>query len=146
VGLVVDTSALIALERAGADWERNLGSLGDEQAVVPAVVYAELLVGVHLADSPERATGRRARVERFVSKLPIVEFTREIAERWAELFAALSRSGTMIPSNDLAVAATAQQLEFAVLIGPRDERHYRRVPGLRCEVLHLARGSPSRRS
>jgi predicted nucleic acid-binding protein len=145
VGLVVDTSALIALERTEADWERDLRSPGDEHAVVPAVVRAERLVGEHPADCPERATGRRARVERF-SKHPIVEFTREIAERWAELFAAWSRSGTMVPSNDLAVAATAQQLEFAVLIGPRDERHYRRVPGLRCEVLHLARGSPSRRS
>jgi predicted nucleic acid-binding protein len=62
-----------------------------------------------------------------------VDFTRETAARWADLFATLSRAGTMIPSNDLAVAATALQLGFAVLVGPKDERHFRRVPGLRCE-------------
>ncbi len=143
MGLVIDTSALVAVERAGTDWEASLGALADEAAVVPAVVYAELLVGVQLADSPERAAGRRARVEGFVAKLPVVDFTREIAEQWTELFAVLSRAGEMIPSNDLAVAATARQLDFGVLIGPRDERHYRRVPGLRCEVLRLKRPSPS---
>ena len=143
MGLVVDTSALVAVERAGVNWEACLGPFADEPAVVPAVVYAELLVGVHLADTPARATARRARVEGFVARLPIVEFTREIAECWAELFAALSRAGAMIPSNDLAVAATAMQLEFGVLVGPRDERHYRRVPGLRCEVVR-PRGAASR--
>ena len=41
----------------------------------------------------------------------------------------------MIPANDLAVAATALQLEYGVLVGPQDEAHFRRVPGLRCECL-----------
>ena len=36
------------------------------------------------------------------------------------------------------VAATALQLGFAVLVGPKDERHYARVPGLRCERLPAA--------
>jgi len=83
------------------------------------------------------AAGRLARVETLVSRLPVVDFTREIAERWAEVFSALSRAGEMIPANDLAVAATALQLGFGVLVGPRDERHFRRVTGLRCERLRL---------
>jgi predicted nucleic acid-binding protein len=44
----------------------------------------------------------------------------------------------MIPSNDLAVAATALHLDFGVLVGPKDERHFRRVPQLRCERLAVA--------
>jgi hypothetical protein len=36
----------------------------------------------------------------------------------------------MIPANDLAVAATAVHLEFGVLVGPKDEEHYRRIPAL----------------
>lgn len=133
MGVVIDTSALVAIERAGEGWEAGLGGLGAEPAVIPAVVYAELLVGVRLADRPDRAANRQARVEALVARFPIVDFTREIAARWADLFATLSRAGTMIPSNDLAVAATALQLDFALLVGPKDERHYRRVPGLRCE-------------
>lgn len=135
MGLVIDTSALIALERLTDGFEAALGSLGAEPAVIPAIVYAELLVGVRLADIPARSATRQARVDALVSRFPIVDFTREIAERRADLFATLSRAGTMIPSNDLAVAATALQLDFAVLVGPKDERHYRRIPDLRCERL-----------
>src|SRR5204862_247662 len=70
-----------------------------------------------------------------IARFPVVDFTRETVARWADLFATLSRAGTMIPSNDLAVAATALQLGFTVLVGPKDERHYRAVPGLRCQRL-----------
>lgn len=139
MGVVIDTSALIAIERAPESWEAGLGVLGTEPAVIPAVVYAELLVGVRLADHPDRAARRQARVEALLARFPVVDFTRETAVRWADLFATLSRAGAMIPSNDLAVAATALQLDFAVLVGPKDEKHYRRVPGLRCERLLAAR-------
>ena len=133
MGLVIDTSALVAIERAGEGWEAHLGTLAAEPTVIPAVVYAELLVGVRLADHADRAANRQARVEALVARFPIIDFTRETAARWADLFVTLSRAGTTIPSNDLAVAATALQLGFGVLVGPKDERHYRRVPGLRCE-------------
>lgn len=135
MGLVIDTSALVAAERAGASWERALGGLGDEAAAVPAIVYAELLVGVELADEPRRAASRRARIEALMSRVPLVEFGAGPAGHWAGLFASLSRAGTLIPANDLMVAATARYLDFGVLVGPRDEAHFRVVPGLRVEAL-----------
>src|SRR3990172_5706358 len=56
VGLVIDTSALVALERAETVWERLIPpELAVEEAVLPAIVYPELLAGVHLADTPARA-------------------------------------------------------------------------------------------
>jgi len=137
VGLVIDTSALVDLERAREGWEEALGGVGDEPTVVPAVVYAELLVGVRLADDTRRAAARRARIEALVARLPLVDFSRETAERCADLFATLSRKRAMIPANDLAVAATALQLGFGVIVGLRDERHFRRVPDLRVECLRL---------
>jgi predicted nucleic acid-binding protein len=139
VGLVIDTSALVALERAGENWEAALGPRGQEDGVVPAIVCAELLVGVRLADSAARAAARRARIDALLARLPVVDFTPETARHWADLFATLSRSGAMIPANDLAVAATALQLGFGVLIGPKDERRFRRIPGLRCEILRSGR-------
>ena len=107
----------------------------DERVVLPAVVYAELLVGVHLADNPDRAAARRARIEALTMRAPIIDFSAAIAEEWARLFARLRRAGHLVPANDLAVAATALHLGFAVLVGPSDERHFRRVEGLRIEVL-----------
>jgi predicted nucleic acid-binding protein len=135
MGLVIDTSALVALERAASQWETALTGLSDEPAVVPAIVYAELIVGVLLAASPGRAASRRAKIRALLSSTPIVDFTEEVAEHWARLYAVLSRGGELIPSNDLAVAATATHLGFGVLVGPQDEAHFRRVPNLRVERL-----------
>lgn len=77
MGLVADTSVLVAIER-GAD------ATGDEPVVIPAIVYGELLLGVALT-----------------------------------------------------AAATALELGFAVLVGPGDEQHFRRVPGLVVRVLSV---------
>jgi len=132
---VIDTSALVAVERLGIDLDQSLGELAEEIAVIPAIVYAELQVGVRLADTPARAASRRARIEALVSRLPVVEFDRAVAERWAELFAVLTRAGSMIPANDLSIAATAVHLGYAVLLGPKGEAHYEKVRGLRVARL-----------
>lgn len=70
MGVVVDTSALVAAERHAeqtalshpAIWDRIVGRLAKEAAVLPAAVYAELLVGAELADSEGRAAARRAKI------------------------------------------------------------------------------------
>lgn len=135
MGLVIDTSFVVDLERAGGSWQQVERTAGDERVVLPAIVCAELLSGVHLADSPKRASDRRAKIDALLARVPVVPFGVETAEKWAELFATLHRSGTPIPANDLVVAATAIQLEFGVLVGKRDEAHFRRVPQLRVETL-----------
>ncbi len=141
MGVVVDTSALVAAERhpgkTGAAWTDVIGRLEGERAVLPAAAYAELLAGVYLADSAARAAARRARVEGLAVRVPVVEFDAAIADAWARLFARLRRGGTLIPTNDLAVAATAVHLGFPVLVGSSDERHFRLVEGLDVEVLNL---------
>ena len=143
MGVVVDTSALAAAERrresdaSGVQltWSGLLGRLARERAVLPAVVYAELLVGVHLANRATRAAARRARVDALTARVPIVDFDAAIARQWARVFAELRRAGEPIPANDLAVAATALHLGFTVLVGPSGERHFRRVPVLSVERL-----------
>jgi predicted nucleic acid-binding protein len=72
-----------------------------------------------------------------VLSVPLGEFDPETAEAWGVLFAELSRQGSLIPANDLAVAATARRLGYGVLVGAADERHFRKVTGLRVEVLRL---------
>ncbi|MEI6670193.1 MAG: PIN domain-containing protein [Acidobacteriota bacterium] len=139
MGLVIDTSALVVLERSTANWSDTL--LAEEAVFVPAIVYAELLVGVHLADSPRRASARRAKIEAMVAVAPIVDFGPAVAERWAELYARLSRDGRTIPANALVVAATALELDCGVLVSPEDEAHFRHVPGLRVVVLPASQGA-----
>lgn len=131
---MIDTSALVALERGDLRWEDLADQVVEEALVVPAIVLAELLAGVHLAEGPDRASSRRAKVEALTQRVPVAGFGSRTADRWAEIFAALHREGRLIPANDLAVAATARELDFGVLVGPGDEEHFRRVPGLRVEV------------
>jgi tRNA(fMet)-specific endonuclease VapC len=123
---------LVALERSGR-WEQT-APLAGEPVALPAIVYAELLVGVELAGTPRRASARRARVEALAQATGIVDFSAAIAARWASVFATLSRRGQLIPANDLAVAATALHLDYGVLVGPEDEAHFRRISGLRVTV------------
>ena len=80
MALVIDTSALITLERSSRDLVAALtADLRDETPVVPAIVYAELLVGVELADRPRHAARRRARIEALITHCSIVEFGPSIA-------------------------------------------------------------------
>jgi hypothetical protein len=74
---------LVALERAGTTWENALPAGAGEQAVVlPSIVYAELMSGVRLADTPERGAQRRAKIDALADRVPIVDLGREIASRW----------------------------------------------------------------
>ena len=66
----------------------------------------------------------------------------ETAEHYADIYAELSAHGTLIPQNDIAVAATARALSFGVMVGPADEAHFRRVAGIRITVIG---GSPTGR-
>jgi tRNA(fMet)-specific endonuclease VapC len=142
MGIVIDTSALVAVDRASSRDATDSGlltpllsSIGDEPAAIPAIVYAELLVGVELADSALRAARRRKRIDALAARVMVVEFDTEIAQVWARLFAAMNRAGRAIPANDLAVAATALFLDYAVLVAPEDEKHFRSVEGLTIRVL-----------
>ena len=84
MGLVIDTSALVALERAGQGWESFLQPLAEEPVALPAIVYAELLVGVALAGSEKRAKERRTRIDALADAVGIIDFDTDIAARWAE--------------------------------------------------------------
>jgi predicted nucleic acid-binding protein len=134
MGLILDTSALVAWERAHHAGQAVLLD-ASEELVLPAIVWAEALAGVRLANSVARATLRLAWLESLRRVMGVEPFTAETAEHHADIFAELSQAGTMIPQNDIAVAATARCLGCAVLIGPQDEAHFRRIDGLGVRVL-----------
>ena len=143
MGLVVDTSALVDVERARSatnrerDWVDQLSALSAEPVVVPTIVLAEMWAGVALAGDRSRQVARRARIQALTSHVPLAEFDAAAAEAWGMLFGELSRLGTLIPANDLTVAAIARRLDYGVLVGAAGERHFRQVPQLRVELLKL---------
>ena len=139
MGLILDTSAIVA-------WERATNSGGaihldpSEELAMPAVVWAEALAGVRLASTAQRAAQRLARLEAIRSVTGIEPFMSMIAEHDADVFAELHQKGPLIPQNDIAVAvaATARSLGFGVLVGPNDEEHFRRIDGLSVRLFGTA--------
>lgn len=136
MAVVLDTSAVIELERSlTRDTPPDFPS--DETAILPAVVWAEALVGARLTDSPIRAARRRAHLEVIRRYCDIQSFTADTAEHYADIYAELSARGLLIPQNDIAVAATGRSLGLEVLVGPNDEEHFRRVEDLAVRVISL---------
>ncbi len=107
----------------------------NEVYALPAIVWAELLVGVRMAANARRAAQRLARLEAIRRVTGIEPFSPETAEHYADIFFELSEKGRLIPQNDIAVAATARALKFAVLVGPNDEAHFREIPALDVRVF-----------
>lgn len=130
MGLIIDTSALVELERQKEGWDRLLRRASGEMVFLPAIVWGELQAGVFLADSVDRALRRRAKLDQLRQLVPILPFTAEIAEVWAELFADLQKKGIPVPANDLSVISTALFYQHRVLISSKDEAHFRAVPRL----------------
>lgn len=75
MGLVIDTSAVIQLER------KQLAlppALEIEPVILSAVVWAELLIGVRLASTPQAAAQRRAQLEQLRRTMSFSEVTRKL--------------------------------------------------------------------
>lgn len=122
--VMVDTNAYVAFKRGDAG-AVEIVRLADRLGV-PAVVLGELLAG--FAGGTREATNRAELADflasRRVSVLPVGERT---AEYYAMTFQGLRRKGRPIPTNDLWIAATAQEHGYRLFT--RDD-HFRAVEGL----------------
>jgi tRNA(fMet)-specific endonuclease VapC len=127
VGLVVDSSSLVAAERGAIDLRALLTDEGGEDVVVAAITAAELLHGVHRLNGASRA-----RAEEFVNSLlallPVVPFDLDIARAHGALAADLAGRGVAVGAHDLIIAATAVSLDYRV--ATRDLRSFPKFDGL----------------
>lgn len=108
---------------------------GDDLVWLPAIVWAEALVGVRLARNATLAARRRARLASLLNLATLIPFDEAIAEHYADIYHECARKGCPIPQNDIAVAATARALQASVLVGPEDESHFKMVKNLNIVVL-----------
>jgi len=130
MGLIIDTSAIVAIERRKVEASTFLAEYASESVAIPVIVWAELLAGVRLAKSAEIAAHRRSRLEQIRLHVPFIEFDAAIAEHYADIFTECIKAGTPIPQNDIAVAATARHLAYRVLVSADGEQHFCRVKDL----------------
>ena len=132
MGLLIDTSVFIQIERAREGPETLLDSIGEREVFLAAISASELLHGVHRADTAVRRGRRERFVESIFSLMPVLPFDLEIARVHSRLWADLSARGQMIGAHDLIIAATAVAHEHSVITG--NVREFDRVQDLELVV------------
>jgi predicted nucleic acid-binding protein len=125
MGVVVDTSVLVAAERATATLDLPL----DEEVGLSTVVLMEYWKGVERADGALRRRRRVEFFERATATFQVLPVTATTATTAALVWSDLTRAGTMIGAVDLLIAAAALERDWA--LATLDVRHFDRVPGLR---------------
>lgn len=129
MGLIIDSTVLIARERRRLDAAKFFGDHPDEEMYLAAITASELLHGVFRADTAKRRKAREEFVEDILARIETIDFDLAIARRHAELWAGLERAGEPIGAYDMLIAATALHYDHAV--ATLNAAEFRRVRGLR---------------
>lgn len=128
--LILDTGALIALERGSAEQAEVLPD--DADVAISAVTASELLVGVELAD-PEYRQQRSELVEGALERVEVIGFDVDVARHHASLLAYARRAGRPRGAHDLQIAATARATGRTVVT--TDESAFDELPDVTYRVL-----------
>jgi predicted nucleic acid-binding protein len=138
MGLILDTSVLIADERGKFDMPGLLRQFPTPQPLIAAITASELLHGVERAQDASRKAWRQQQVEQILASITVQPFDLAQARCHARLWADLETRGSMIGAHDLQIAAAGLALghEVATL----NAAEFQRVAG-----LHVVDATPFRR-
>ena len=114
MGLILDTSVVIAEERGRFDMAGLLQQFPNEQPGIAAITASELLHGVARSDNAARRERRSKYVEETLTRVWVLPFGLAVARVHAQLWADLSASGLTVGPHDLQIAATAKMLDWSV--------------------------------
>ena len=132
MGIVVDSTVLIAAERAGENPRKViadlLAAMGDTEATLSAITIIELAHGIERANSPERRIMRERFLNELLNEISAEPVTTAIAFRAGRLDGSLQAKGTRIALGDLLIGATALELGYSVVT--HNVRHFRMIPNL----------------
>jgi predicted nucleic acid-binding protein len=137
LGLVLDSSVLIAAERKGLTTPQAIRNVCESAGEVPIVIcsltVAELGHGIYRADTPERGRMRRQFLDEIKAHLPIHPVTEVTAEIVARVGGEQAQKGITLPLSDLIIGACALELGYS--IGTSNVRDFNRIPGV--QVIEL---------
>ena len=131
MGILIDSSVLIGVERSGRDISAYVQGREEEDVFLSVVSASELLHGVHRAADPKTKAKRLAFVEAALGAVPVLGIDLATARSHAQLWAELAQKGTMIGIHDAWLAATC--LAHGLRLATGNLREFGRVPGLDVE-------------
>ena len=133
MGVILDTSILIAYERGSLDIEHFVKGREREPFGISVITVSELLHGVHRADSEKRRLKREAFVQKVIDAIPVFPFDIPAARIYAEIWAYLLKKGIQVGAHDLMIASTAISLGFSV--ATHNLRDFKKIEGLTVQTL-----------
>jgi tRNA(fMet)-specific endonuclease VapC len=128
MGIVLDSSVLIAAERRRFDFPRLLSGHPNELFFITSITASELLHGCERAVDAAVRERRKRFVEDVLQDYAILPFRLPEAREHARIWAELEKKGTLIGERDLFIAAIAKTAGYALATLNRDE--FARVPAL----------------
>jgi tRNA(fMet)-specific endonuclease VapC len=133
VGLILDSSVVIAAERRGHSVRQILEQLqaihGEVEIGLSVVTIAELIHGVYRAQADSDRQRRLAFIDRLCSDVPLHPVTVEMARLVGRIEGEQGSKGIAIPFEDLVIGVTALQLGFEV--ATLNVRHFQLIPSLK---------------
>ena len=132
MGLLIDTSLFIAIERKAQQPGALLEQFGSEPVAISAITASELLHGVHRAETASRRERRERFIGTILDSLSILPFTLETARVHAAIWADLVKHGVIIGAHDILIGATA--LTHGLTLVTTNRRHFERIDGLKLSV------------
>ena len=128
MGIVLDSSVLIAVERGRFDLPKLLAAHPADPFLIAAITASELLHGCERATDPVIKQRRMRYVEGVLRDFMALPFALPEAREHARIWAQLEAAGTLIGERDLLIAATALAGGFSV--ATLNQSEFSRVPGL----------------
>jgi len=141
MGVILDTSVIIEAERREFEIDKFTENREEENFGLSVITVAELLHGVHRADSTKRHLKRSAFVEKVIELFPVYNFEISIARIYSEIWSDLSSKGIQIGAHDLIIGSTALSLGFSV--ATFNLRHFEMIEGLNVEILKFGLKPPT---
>src|SRR5579875_2734628 len=132
MGLILDSSVLVAAERRGRNARQALtdiaGQFAGEDVAISVITLMEMAHGAARADSPERGAVRWQFLQELASVLPVYPVSPSVALRAGQIDGESTAKGVRIALADLLIGVTALQLGYQ--LATMNVRHFRSIPGL----------------
>jgi tRNA(fMet)-specific endonuclease VapC len=131
--LILDTCVLVDVERGRLSLAGHI--LDDDDVAIAAITAAELWEGYVRADDARR-DGRRAFAEDVFDRIPVEDYTLDIALKHGELLGFCAVTGRPRGRHDLIIAATAA-MTHRVIMTSDAKAVFDGMPGVAIEPLNV---------
>ena len=125
MGLVVDSSVIIAVERGKIDFlQLNI----KQKRYISSITITELLTGICQANTEEQRIERSAFIENVISTIPIINFGIDEAKAYAQILHNLRTKNITLGIHDMMIGACAIANGYPVLT--MNSKDFTRIKGL----------------